>query len=412
MNFILRTKLRPLALGCFLWAMALAPQLLMAQTYEASVLYKLKPYNFESYSVGAGDEDAYAPNNFHGATPSGVIGSLNGYSDPLGSYDSHATLWQSAGSYTDLNPGTLGFSESVANGTDGSQVVGYAQVNNRATADSAVLWNFSTGSATNLTPQSSGLISAFAWGVGGGYQVGWGDGTITNDGDHALLWHGTASSLVDLNPTNLSGYTTSEAYGVSGVGEQVGYASGSATSNNAHAFLWKGAANTALDLNPSQLGATSSVALDTTGGEEVGYLDIGSQEHAALWHGSSQSAIDLNSLTLTNYAATVAYATNGSSEVGAGYSTSASNWHALMWRGSATTEFDLQNLLPSNINWASSYASGVDSVGNIFGTAIDSQSNVYSVEWVVPEPSSASAVVSSLLLVWVGRRRGTRVLKK
>jgi hypothetical protein len=75
----------------------------------------------------------------------------------------------------------------------------------------------------------------------------------------------TTYSYTDLNP---SGFTTSEAYGISG-GQQAGYGNGSATGTNTHALLWSSTATNVVDLNPS--GFTNSLALGLCGSQQVGH---------------------------------------------------------------------------------------------------------------------------------------------
>src|SRR5262245_61405655 len=62
--------------------------------------------------------------------------------------------------------------------------------------------------AIDLHP--SGFTSSEAFGVSGGQQVGVGAGPATGGQIHALLWTGSAASVVDLHP---SGFTSSEAAG-------------------------------------------------------------------------------------------------------------------------------------------------------------------------------------------------------
>jgi hypothetical protein len=174
---------------------------------------------------------------------------------------------------------------------------------------------------------------------------------------HALLWSGTAASAVDLNPTDLAGITFSQALGVDGT-EQVGYGSGHGTGGFSQALLWYGSGGSAVDLNPA--GFVTSSATDTNGTEQVG--------------GGSQEA--------------------------SGFA------NALVWFGTPTSAVDLQAMLPATDTWESSDAFDIDSSGDVYGTATDTNGDEFAVEWTpVPEPGS----VALLGIFGVGmmmRRRG------
>ncbi|MGD0461594.1 MAG: PEP-CTERM sorting domain-containing protein [Tepidisphaeraceae bacterium] len=100
------------------------------------------------------------------------------------------------------------------------------------------------------------------------FVVFWEDGFTPKLQDDAFLWNGTAASAVDLAPTNLSGFTSSVAYGTNGV-QQVGDAVHAATTYP-QAFLWSGSGATAVDLHTSLPASgvwTDSIAdtIDTSG---------------------------------------------------------------------------------------------------------------------------------------------------
>jgi len=80
-----------------------------------------------------------------------------------------------------------------------------------------------------------------------GQTFGLSFGSTRGDNAHAFLWSGPNGSVVDLNPTNLTGFTESDAYATNGT-QQVGFGDGSATGNNDDALLWSGTANSAIDL--------------------------------------------------------------------------------------------------------------------------------------------------------------------
>jgi hypothetical protein len=94
----------------------------------------------------------------------------------------------------------------------------------------ALLWTGSADSVVDLNP--SGFTASEAYGVSGGQQVG--VGTIGGQ-EHALLWMGSADSVVDLHTFLPPQFTSSIAHGIDADGNIVGYASG--PDGNNHAFL-------------------------------------------------------------------------------------------------------------------------------------------------------------------------------
>jgi len=143
----------------------------------------------------------------------------------------------------------------------------------------------------------SGFTSSNAFGVSGGQQVGWGSGP---EGTHALLWSGTAESYVDLHPT---GFCSSGAYDVSG-GQQVGNISPDCFTVHLNATLWSGTAQSYINLHPSWF--DGSDALCISGGQQVGYGLWPVYKppysyivyHALLWSGTPGSCVDLHPSTL------------------------------------------------------------------------------------------------------------------
>ena len=127
----------------------------------------------------------------------------------------------------------------------------------------------------------------------------------------ALLWSGTAASVVDLHPTNLSGFVSSQAYGVSG-GQQVG-AGQIKQGTQAHfaraALEWYSGFCCGLTPDESYR-FRSSVAYATDGIHQVGTgggSGTGGHNHALLWSGSATSAVDLHPTNLTGYSDTFAF---------------------------------------------------------------------------------------------------------
>jgi len=164
----------------------------------------------------------------------------------------------------------------------------------------------------------SGSTSSFARGISGGRIVGGGD-------KGAWLWNGSPD-MVDLL------YPGGAAEAISG-GEEVGWAQ---IGDRWHALLWHGSAESMVDLNPG--GFSDAKALGTSGGEQVGTgLQINRDWHALLWRGSAASAVDLHP---SGFEFSQASAVSGGQQVGWGAPTQNTE-HALLWRGSATSVVDL-----------------------------------------------------------------------
>jgi len=151
-----------------------------------------------------------------------------------------------------------------------------------ATGDNphALLWYGSAASCVDLNP--SGWDNSNANGTSGTQQVGWGQGSATGGNEHALLWNGSASSYADLNP---SGFDNSLASGISGT-QQVGGGSGSATGNVSHALLWNGTADSYIDLHqflPDGFTDSFARAIDSSGNIVGNATDSSGYQHAILW---------------------------------------------------------------------------------------------------------------------------------
>jgi uncharacterized membrane protein len=270
----------------------------------------------------------------------------------VGRGGSHAILWYgTAASSIDLNPS--GFYYSEAWGTNGAQQVGRGNVTGPPATEHALLWSGSAENYVDLHP--SGFDWSYAYGISGTQQVGQGN-------SHALLWNGTAASCIDLNP---SGFVNSFARGTNGT-KQVGYGCRTGDIYN-HALLWNGSAASCVDLHPSGFG--NSEAYGISGTQQVGYAAMlwGGYPQAVLWNGTAASCVNLNP---SGFYFSEAYGTNGKQQVGRGY-TLGSNEHALVWSGSADSYIDLHQFMPAVGNWTSSCAYGIDSNGNIVGSAFD-----------------------------------------
>lgn len=221
-----------------------------------------------------------------------------------------AVVWSTTAGSAAVPPGSTS-PYSHINGTTGVRHVGDF-------ASYATLWT--SNSSINLNP--AGFSQSHGLGIAGNQQVGWG---YLGPDYHALLWYGSAASVVDLTPTNLAGFTETQAFATNGT-QQVGRGSGPGTSNINHALLWSGAPNTTVDLHPTNLTAfVASGATGISGTQVVGYGLIGTASnyvtHATLWSGTANSAVDLHPANLAGFDNSYAYATNGSRQVGEGFGT-------------------------------------------------------------------------------------------
>ncbi len=300
----------------------------------------------------------------------------------------HAYLWASSGG-GDLGAGfASGSTTSFAVATSGGRQVGYTETSGGAYTDQAILWSGPGGSSVNLNPVSlSGFTASEALGLSASEQVGYATGTAVGNQNHAVLWSGSASSAVDLQPAAALGYSSSAAVATDGT-QQVGQVSGTASAQSAHAALWAGSADSFVDLNPTAAGYTTSLGLGVDLNQQVGNGSGSAtnlQTHALLWTGSAGSVIDLNPTNLTTISSSTAEGTNGSQQVGFGSGNGTGNHlNALLWSGTAGSAINLQSMLPDSVTWTSSYATSIDSAGNVFGVAqgvMNAVTENFAVEW-------------------------------
>jgi len=362
-----------------------AAPLAMGQTYSCSVMYPLTlPTGFTYINV----KDISANQ---------AVGEIAG---PSGT---DAFLWSAAGD-VDLSPtNNLG---SIANGVSGAQQLGEDFIAG-ASNPHALLWTGTANSLVDLNPTDLGNVTlSEGWATNGTQQVG--EAVIvtgTNprtqtQSTHAVLWTGTANSAVDLNPTDLTGITTSFAYGTDG-SQQVGDGNDSGYYNlPGTPLLWSGTAVSAVDLSPTNLSQIlASEAVGVSGSQQVGYGEASSGfYHALLWTGTAASAVDLNTTEFgTPYSE--ALATNGAQQVGFGYTGNSDNdafenQQALLWTDTAASAVQLQAFLPSSGTWTGSNAMSIDPTGNIYGTASGTYNAItgtFAVEWSpIPEPTTGS----------------------
>jgi hypothetical protein len=126
-----------------------------------------------------------------------------------------------------------------------------------------------------------------------------------------------------------------------------------------------------------------------------------------LWSGTAASFVDLNPAGFTFSAG---HGVFGNVQVGNGEGLATGNRsHALLWSGTAGSWQDLhQYLASSGINFNSSVALGIDSNGNIIGSArVLNDEHSYAILWspgAVPEPSTSLSL--GLLAVMLSTIQG------
>jgi hypothetical protein len=166
----------------------------------------------------------------------------------------HAEVW----TVTVLHP--PGAAQSVAEGVDGGQQVGWTRmVGNDARAS---LWRGTAASWVDLHPP--GAAYSRAEGVHGGVQAG---RTENADGrDRAALWRGTAASWVDLHPPAARESWARAVHGDLQVGGTLWD-----WPVPLRAALWRGTAASWVELHPP--GAGGSEAYGVHGGQQVGEVN-------------------------------------------------------------------------------------------------------------------------------------------
>ncbi len=138
-----------------------------------------------------------------------------------------------------------------------------------------------------------------------------------------------------------------------------------------------------------------------------------------LWTGTADSAVDLNPTDLSGISGSVAYATNGTVQVGYGFGpgTGPGDNITLLWTGTAASAINLESLLPGYTNYWSwlgandTQAYSIDSAGNVYGAAwgtYDDMTGLFAVEWSpvnVPEPATGSLLLIAGAGILMRRRR-------
>jgi hypothetical protein len=97
--------------------------------------------------------------------------------------------------------------------------------------------------------------------------------------------------------------------------------------------MWSGSAASWVDLHPA--GALESVAIATSGSQQVGYAWFGAWDRASLWSGSAASWVDLTSFLTGQWLDTRAYDiwSDGTTThiSGVGFNLATGRYEALLW---------------------------------------------------------------------------------
>ena len=339
--------------------------------------------------------------------PNAMNGKLNGASSGKqagGGGNGHALL-ESGNALTsiDLHP-SFGYSSSMATATDDVDQCGYAY-SSSGFGNHASKWSGSAASFVDLH-SSTGMTYSYCLGTHGGQQVGYGERPVYfTTYQNAMVWNGNVAT--NLHPlASLSAYSKALAVRA---GQQVGYLStapypyGETTGYHAlsAAAMWTGSAASMVSLHP--VGFAASEAWATNGTQQGGwvYTSVPSSQHAALWSGTPESLIDLHPV---GYNDSGVRAMSGGQQVGDGWvgpmGGAGSVRHALVWSGTAQSVVDLNQYLPPGYTHAA--ATGIDANGNVVGYAYNTPSSGLTIPAdaiaVVFAPGQATSTLASLSL--------------
>lgn len=275
--------------------------------------------------------DLQPTNGFISAEAVATSGGMQAGSGYATSGHSHALKWAgSASTLIDLDP-TGSWFWSLALSISGDQVVGWGKKTGGVDPSHALLWT--SRGIVDLHP--NGFSDSVADATDGVQQVGGGHPAISG-GAHALLWSGSADSVVDLHPRDVY-VVYSVAHGVSG-GQQVG-----ATINSSarpginsigrwHAVLWTGTADSVVDLHPSWCRESSAVAV--AAGRQVGFCVLSADgliTRALLWNGTAQSVVDVHAFLPPGFVRSEARGIDSSGTVIGSAADANGTSHAILW---------------------------------------------------------------------------------
>src|SRR4051812_30425057 len=249
-----------------------------------------------------------------------------------------------AASYTVSDLGTLGGSESFANGLNASGQVSGASYMLGDADYHTFLWKPTTANGASGTKTDLGTLGgsqSFGNALNATGQVTGESATTGNAADHAFLWKpatpggatGTMYNLGTLGGTNSHGYSLNATGQVTGDSDLTGDAT-------SHAFLWKpatpnGTSGTMNDLG--SLGGTESIgsAINATGQVSGSSLTTGNATyHAFVWKPSTPNGTTgtVHDLLTLGGSESFGGAINASGQV-AGFSNTSGNaaYHAYLW---------------------------------------------------------------------------------
>jgi hypothetical protein len=183
---------------------------------------------------------------------------------------------------------------------------------------------FAQWTVTNLTPDgayTSGCRAVFGNRQAGSF--GKYEGDIAVGGP--VIWNGSANSWSS-SPATFSSLSVDQAVGAYFSEADFAF----------HAAVWSGDTYSMTDLHESSI-FQYSMAMGEGGGQQVGRVLIDEVVCASLWSGTTESWVNLNP---AGFSSGMAYATNGSSQVGV-VSASGLGFHAARWSGTAESFVDL-----------------------------------------------------------------------
>jgi hypothetical protein len=255
----------------------------------------------------------------------------------VGMHNENAKQWSMSGAEV------FNFGAGTAMATDGVSVVG-------SLGTDGIRWPAGGGAATLLVGSASGA------GVDGNVVVGtslgdaaWWDwtnpsvvNTLESGGkancvfgnqiggqsadENAILWT-IGGGRIDLSSSR--GWGSAQVYGIS-ASRQVGYA----VIGDQKAVVWSGTAASGVNIHPAAFAALSSFATAVAGDYISGVLmDYDTfLGRAALWYGPSNSFLDLHALLGSGYTASEAWGVDSDGNVVGSALDTSGNYHAILWK--------------------------------------------------------------------------------
>jgi probable HAF family extracellular repeat protein len=287
-----------------------------------------------------------------------------------------------AASYTVIDLGTLGGTESFASGLNASGQVAGASYTTADVAYHTFLWKPTTPNGASGTKTDLGTLGgtdSFGNGLNAGGQVAGESDTTGDAATHAFLWKpttpggasGTMHDLLTLGGTNSYGYGINATGQVTGASDRTG-------DSRTHAFLWKpsvpnGTSGTMYNLGSLGGSESDGGAINASGqvsGSSLTTADVAYR--AFLWKPSSPNGTSGTMHDLLTLGGTESFggSINASGQV-AGFSNTTGDaaYHAYLWtpttpNGNSGTMLDLTTLGGLN-----SYSYNVGAGGQVVGAS-------------------------------------------